>query len=900
MRSNRIRKTGIRNALGHVAILAVLGAVALAKDRPLIGVMLFPSAAGPAYAQVTGIQLNGKGEVYVCTPHATIDNNNYKKQPKLRLALATALERSADGVLIMTTAGGSQCVVPQNLKLEKNKTYTPSDLAGMAQVLGTLVSASSNAQGGGYPVQMKPGTKIVFVAAPDAENAEYLRAERAQTVPLWQGYIKLYPAGPHLAQARNGLATLFTKEAEAQLAAYHKSITANQPDYARLHKAKTQIEESRKALSSYGRADFVMAQINEQVQMLVNLGDAELGKYKQALADRKPGYEHLKSARTHLDHARMADPASGALAKAEAEFNAQTQKVERATAQGEEFVGARRFDEAYAAVAAYAALAPELPRVAAVIDAAFKHRRAKGEAFVAESKLAEAIVEFKKALEYRKDAATTDLLKKTEAELNLFNNKEAALLAAEEAKILATQKKFVEAYEALADLPDAQQPFVKLDMEALRADYVKDLVVRSDALTKVHLPIRGRADEDAARKAFSYLTKAVDLEPNEGIRIKLDLVSDAVGDYYQKQAQRLLDKPRGSGIGLGWLLVKEGQRYKPEMEALKDQISKYAPDYDTKGKLSVAIYFRDQTSRRDSLGFADQLADTVASGLETSGLTGIKTLTRKDRNAMEADVSAGAAFSNLQLVGDIIRHQVDKKQETQRLTSRYRAGHREVKAPEWIEMSGKVAAAERDYERDRDAFNAALARLNKKQQAATARELDRKAAVIAEMKQKLIAIPETQLQTITESYTYTKRTISYVSSVEVALRLVDPAVEDSRMVETLKVEIPKSVTILENVKSEDVDGVVAEGDPLDEIQLMAEAETQAKAVMVKKLTEWVRDAPPKFLKEARARAATNDLEAAAERYIVYLNSTPMKAMPERLEAQAFLRSNFNVTTVKVE
>ncbi|MEO6120412.1 MAG: hypothetical protein ABIP12_06955, partial [Terriglobales bacterium] len=669
-----VRKAWLAKTLGSVVLIVACGAVAAGKDRPLIGVMLFPSDAGPAYAQVQGIQLNGKNEVYVCSAGATITNDNYKKQPKMSLALATALERGADGVLTMTTTGGSQCVVPQNLKLEKNKPYTTSDLAGMAQVMATLVSASSNAQGGGYPVQMKPGTKIVFVAAPDVENAEYLRAERAQTVPLWQGYVKQFPSGPHLAQARNGLATLFTKEAEAELAGYHKSLSANQPDYARLNKAKLQIEESRKAVAQYGRADFVMAQINEQVNLLVDFGNSEVEKYKKALAERTAGYAHLKTAKTHLDNARIADPSSSALAKAEAELNAQTQKVDRAMAQAESLVAAQRFDEAHAAIAPYTSFAGEVPRIAGVVDAAFKHHRGKGDAFLAESKLAEAIASLKKAVEYRKDAATADLLSKTEADLNRLKNQEAALLAAEEAKELAAQKKYVEAYERMSELPEAQRAFVTQEMAALQKDYVKDLTVRADALNKVHLPIRGRADEDAARRAFDYLTRAVELEPEEGIRIKLDLVSDAVSDYYQKQAQRLLDKPRGSGISLGWLLVKEGQRYKPDLEGLKDQISKYAPDYDTKGKLSVAIYFRDQTSRRDSLGFADQLADTVASGLESSGLTGIKTLTRKDRNAMEADVATATTFSNLQLVGDIIRHQVDKKQETQRLQSRYRAG----------------------------------------------------------------------------------------------------------------------------------------------------------------------------------------------------------------------------------
>ncbi|HUR36371.1 MAG TPA: hypothetical protein VM009_01050 [Terriglobales bacterium] len=874
--------------------------MAAAKDRPLIGVILFQGETGPAYAQVQGIQLNGKSEVYVCSGTAPLTNDTYKKQPKTQLSLATALERGADGVLTMTTAGGTNCVVPTNLKLEKNKSYTPSDLVDMAQVMGALISASSNAQGGGFPVQIKKGTKIVFVASPDVENAEYLRADRAQTILLWQDYVKQYPSGPHLAQARSGLAALFIKQAETELAAYHKSSSANQPEYARLNQARLQVEESKRALSTFARADFVQGQINEQVQNIVDLGNAELEQYKRALTEKRAGYEHLKNAKTHLDHARIADASFAPLGKSEAEYNAQSQKLERAMAQAESLAGAQRFDEAHAAIVPYLSFAEELPRVQAVIDATFKSHRGKADALLADGKMAESIAEFKKALDYKKDGATADLLKKTEVELNLQNNKEAAAQAVETSKALAAQKKFVEAYETLSGLPEAQRAFVGAEMEALQKDYVKDLIVRSDSLTKLHLPIRGRADEDAARQAFDYLTKATSLESEEGTRIKLDLVSDAISDYYQKQAQRLLDKPRGSGLGLGWLLVREGQRYKPDLEGLKDQISKYSPDYDTKGKLSVAIYFRDQTSRRDSLGFADQLADTVASGLETSGLTGIKTLTRKDRNAMDADVTTGTILSNLQLVGDIIRHQVDKKQDVQRLQSRYRAGHREVKAPEWIEMSTKIAAAERDYERDREAFNAAIAKMNKRQQAATAKELDAKAAAVEALKQKLITIPETQLQTITETYTYTKRTINYVSTVEVALRLVDPAVEESKMTDTIKIELPKSVTILENVKSEDVDGIIADGEPLDEIQLMAEAETQAKAMMVKKLIDWVRDAPPKFLKEARARSSNNDFEAAAERYIVFLNSTPMKTTAERQEAQAFLRSNFNVTTVKIE
>ena len=88
-----------------ITALVLCCLVAVAKERPLIGIILFQGDSGPAYAQVTGVQLNGKNEVYVCSVNAPLTNDTYKKQPKTQLSLATALERGTDGVLTMTTAG---------------------------------------------------------------------------------------------------------------------------------------------------------------------------------------------------------------------------------------------------------------------------------------------------------------------------------------------------------------------------------------------------------------------------------------------------------------------------------------------------------------------------------------------------------------------------------------------------------------------------------------------------------------------------------------------------------------------------------------------------------------------------------------------------------------------------
>jgi hypothetical protein len=111
-------------------------------------------------------------------------------------------------------------------------------------------------------------------------------------------------------------------------------------------------------------------------------------------------------------------------------------------------------------------------------------------------------------------------------------------------------------------------------------------------------------------------------------------------------------------------------------------------------------------------------------------------------------------------------------------------------------------------------------------------------------------------------------------------------------------ELPLEVSVLENVKPEDSDGVVEQGTVPDDLQLLAEAESKAQNQLVTKLTTWVADVPAQMLAAARERVKANDKEAAAAKYVIYLNSTPEKDTPERKEAMDFLRDEFNITSLK--
>ena len=92
----------------------------------------------------------------------------------------------ADGVLTLTANGKSVCVVPSNLKFERSVELTPAAAAEQAMIRGTPVSSSPR---DAMIPAFKPGVQLVFIAAPDVELADFLRAQRANTVKRLGGFL---------------------------------------------------------------------------------------------------------------------------------------------------------------------------------------------------------------------------------------------------------------------------------------------------------------------------------------------------------------------------------------------------------------------------------------------------------------------------------------------------------------------------------------------------------------------------------------------------------------------------------------------------------------------------------------------------------------------------------------
>jgi len=875
-----------RVSLRVLALAFVVSSLsAWAKDAPLTAIALYDTAKGAAYLQLTDILINGKAELRGCSdPAQKIDKSTYGKLPKIGIAGATALARGSNGVMLLVREGAASCVVPANLKLEKDEAFTPSEMADRAGLSARVLSASSTSVGDAIP-QFKPGVELRFVAAPDVELAEYLRAERARSISVWQDYLGRYPSSAHTTQGKQALATLFVKDGENGIESYRKSASTASPSFSDLKTAKTDAQQALALAPNYASATKLKEGVESELLSLTEKARNELQAYKQALSSHSTGYAHLGNARKLIDQIVDVDPQFQQAQSLQGNIAGESKAIDTALRSAESLAASQHYDEALAAIANYRSFADEEPRIGSIVNAAYKRHMDQGNTLVSSQKWSEAITEFEKAESITKTPEVVTALKKAREQNDAFQARQSADAALAKCEEFAGQRQYIDAYETLAALPKAARALVADRMQSLEPDYVKEASDKAKTLQMAHTPIRGHADEVGILRAYDLLQSAYGLsEDDKNLKLRLDILSQSLSDYYLQEAKRYLEKPLGSGVGVGWLYLDQSQLFQPNRDDVRDERTKNAATYQMRSKLSVKVLFRDQTSRRDSAGFADQMSDAIATGVETSGLP-VKVVRASEASNVDP---------NFQLVGDVLQHRPVLNSNVEPMESKYRFGAREIPNEEWNKADRDYEAATLELQRAQRVLEGAQSHGKKKEIADANANVEAAEKKVQDTHRKLDSIPKTNPDDIIKPYTYTKRTIDLAAVVEVSYRILDNGGDAIEPAATVSKTNRKQVVIVENVKPEDTEGVKAQGSPPDELQFLTDVEIDARDELIKSVVEKVRTLPQKILTLARKHAQDGDLDGAAEKYILYLNATPEGQTPERAEAQKFLQEQFNM------
>jgi len=858
-----------------------------AKEAPLNAIELYDGPNGAAYVQIAEFTINGKAEVRACGGVEKIDKSGYSKLGKVLLSGATWLERGADGVMTITRDAVTTCVVPSNLKLEKNEGSTPAELAELAVVQGRVVG--SFPAGVATPPPLKRGVKIQFVAAADTELAEYLRADRARSISVWQDYLGKYPTSANAGQANQSLAALLVKEGEDHLAAYRKSASSAAPAYAELKVAKTRSDQAREVAPSSAAALKLRDEVRVELATLTEKSRAEFQAYKTALGGHTAGYPHLIQSRELCSQAIGIDPQFDQLQALQTNIAAESRTLESALTAGEGMKSKQHFDEALTAIAAYVSFADEEPRIAAIVDSAYRFHYDQGAKFSSSEKWQDAVRELRRANEIKKTPEGSAALKKGEQGLQTANTRADADAALAKSIAFEEQKEYVEAYEVLANLPAAPRTLVAERMQSLAEVYIKSASDQGKTLQAAHTPIHGRNDEIEAERAYDLLERAyaVGGEEDQNLKLRIDLLAETISDHYVEVAKRYLEKPLGSGVGLAWLYLDLAQQYKPNRDDVRDERTRSSAIHQMRSKLSIRVVFRDQTSRRDSAGFAEQLSDAIATGLETSVLP-VRVVRSNDTPNAEP---------NFQLVGDVLQHRPTVVPTVEAKESKYRFGSRDVPNEAWNKMNREYETANLELQSAQKSLEGAQARGKKKEIGEANDRVTAAEQKVQEAHRQLDSIPKTNAEDVVKPYSYTKKSIDLKAVVELGFRIIDSAGNGIEVVPAFTKENHNSVVVLENVKPEDTEGIKAQGSLPDEIQYLNDVEIEAREALIKAAREKVEGLPGRILDQARKRVQDGDLDGAAEAYILYLNATPEADTKERSEGRKFLRENFNIRWV---
>ena len=874
-RSNFFKGAGI-------AALVALSVIPLHAKKPsLTAIELYSGPAGPAYIQITSFLINRKVELRICGSAPKINKSQYRKLSKVILRSGASIEDGRNGVLTLTQGATSVCVVPSNLKFEKNAALTPAELATRAVLTGTILPGGSDATT--TPPPFKPGVKIIFVAAPNVELAEYLRADHSPSISLWQDYLAKYPASSDTENAKQFLVSLFVKDGKNSLDAYRKSLPGPPRSYQDLKNAELRTEQAIEVIPGYAPAIKLKEETHDELTKLINEGRSEMQAYRQALITRTAGYVHLVAARDLANACADIDPHFAPTLSFQAETNKDMNAFETSRDKADSLMASKRYDESFASIEAYTSFAEEVPSIAAIVNATYQFHFDRGERAADAKDWEGAITEFRKASGVRPTKAVAAALKDAEEKLEAAKNAKAADSARAQSQFFEQQGDYVQAYEVLANLPPAQRSLVASDMERLTPEYIESVPKTANEIQKAHDPILGIADEREIQSAYSSLQRAYALSQDPSLKDRADDLGEKLSKYDLAQAKQYMDKPLGSGAGLGWCYLEKALEYKASnLDAVRDERTKAEFAYQMRSWLSIKVNFRDQTSRRLSAGFANQLADAIATGLEASGFSG-KVIRPGENPAFDP---------NFHLVGDVIEHYDAKVVTSKPKDSHYRASEQEIPNPKWNKTNREYETAREELRTLQQSLSGIDARGKKKEIAEENDKISAAEKKVNGVHARLDSIPRNIPKDVIKPYTYTDKTVDVSAIVQLQFRITD--LFGNQVVDTvpLKKEKERKYQILENVSPEDMDGVKAQGTEPDENQLLTDDENDARDALVKAVIESTAKLPEIVFKRGNKQEEEDNPEAAAESYILYLNSTPTSQNPERRRAENFLLENY--------
>jgi type IV secretory pathway TrbF-like protein len=873
--------------------LGLYAPTASAKDPSLSAIELYDGASGAAYVQLENVLVNGKTEVRDCTPSGTspIDKSAYSKFDKLMLAAGGVLERGADGVLRYSAVGGPPiCVVPANLKFDHGASLSASLLAENITFRGDLNGPASDGASGAQP--LKNGVKLVFIAAPNVELAEFLLAQRAGNIAGWKNYLAKYSAAPHTDPAKDALTGLYVEAGEKALNNYQKSTGLAIPAFSNLIEAKAQEDLAHSLRPEFKSSVQLATEIRGKLQALTDKGRAELDAYNAALTAHSSGYGHLMAAKALAEGIAGVDSQFLPGIQLLDDVTHARNTYESALRSSASASDAKQMDDAFRFVSPYRAFAQEDPRVAQVIDATYRYHYEQGQQADQTQDFEVSVTEFEKARNAKDTSEVQDSLRQARQKFATAQDQAAARAALEKSQNYESQKDFINAFDVLSNLSVAQRAIVSDEIAKLTPDYIQAASDRAKSITKAYPDIKGIEDERQVELAYTLLQSAYKLSDDSaakaGYQTRIENLAEELSEWFLDRAKHFLEKPAGSFTEIGWTYLKEAESYKAaNLEQVRDQRTAAQPAQAMHSKLSILVHFVDQTSMRAGTDFMHQMEDAIITELQKPDYQAIPVRFGETSNGVEPD---------FHLEGNVLEHELTETPSAISKESHYRITTHQEMNEEWTKANRAYEEARQQLESDQAELNAADKINNKKEVKEISQKMSDDRTLVSNAGAKRDSVPQNKSVDDIRPYQYTQKTIDLKNNIKLQFSIGRAQSGPLWAPDIVGMEEPKQFVLIMDVKPDDTDGVKLIETTPNTQEMQTALGIKVRDQLIEAVGKKVRQLPAAIFEDAKLREQEANLEDAGEAYMRYLSVTKDDKTPERLRAEQFLREQFNFST----
>jgi hypothetical protein len=501
-----------------------------------------------------------------------------------------------------------------------------------------------------------------------------------------------------------------------------------------------------------------------------------------------------------------------------------------------------------------------------------------------------AIAAYRNALKAKDTQDARAALQSAETQYTAAQDDAAAKAALDKSKTYEASHDMIPAYEVLASLPERQQGIVKEDLTRLTPQYVTAASDKAKDIAQLYDTIKGIGDEKAVETAYKYLGNAYDLSIDDavkqGFQVRIQNLSDELSAWFLDRAKNRLSKPLGSGTEIGWAYLKEAESYKGvNLEAVRDQMKMAAVAHEMHSKLSVRVQFRDQTSQRQSEGFASQMESGVAAGLDSSGMP-VKII-------RSGDTAQPGVDPDFLIAGDVLEHNISMPPTVESIDSTFLAGTHDVPSDDYNKLQRQYDSATDELHTAQAALQGAETKGQKKAVTEANNSVQAAQKKIDAIRTRMDSTPKNHTEDVTRPYTYKKTTYNVTNRIVLQFRIDDTFGNQRGEPIQVTKEEHKQFIVLSDVNPTDNNHIKNDGTLPDREELQNQLENTAREELIAKIREKIVELPHKVYEDGQRREHDGYPDDAAEAYMRYLDVAPADQLEERDHAEQFLKEQFN-------